>query len=155
MAANNETLSSGTTTSGHILGDLSLTLIVRRNFDSSSSSSSSSSFSPFGSIQFDAHTLLQDPDFLSELISLNQSMHEGFHMTKNDLREMSKVVDQLIGKTDFTNPDSVGEMVTEALTNLESEVWPNMMEFVKGIHQHPIHCKKLTNFFERFTNRID
>ena len=57
-------------------------------------------------------------------------------MTKNDLREMSKVVDQLIGKTDFTDPDFVGEMVTEALTNLESEVWPNIMEFAKGIHQH-------------------
>ena len=74
-----------------------------------------------------------DPDFLSELISLNQSMREGSHTTKNDLREMSKVVDQLIGKTDFTDPDSVGEMVTEALTNLESEVWPNTMEFAKGI----------------------
>ena len=60
-------------------------------------------------------------------------MHEGSHTTKNDLKEMSKVVDQLIGKTDFTDLDSVGEMVTEALTNLKSEVWPNMMEFVKGI----------------------
>ena len=35
-------------------------------------------------------------------------------MTKNDLREMSKVVDQLIEKTDFTDPDLIGEMVTEA-----------------------------------------
>ena len=51
------------------------------------------------------------------------------------LREMSKVVDQLIGKTDFTDPDSVGEMVTEALTHLESEVWPNTMEFAKGIRR--------------------
>ena len=63
-------------------------------------------------------------------------MCEGSHTTKNDLREMSKVVDQLIGKTDFIDPNSVGEMVTEALTNLESEVWPNMMEFAKGICRH-------------------
>ena len=49
MAADDETLSLGTTTSGHILGDLSLTLIIRRNSDSSSSSSFSSSSSLFGS----------------------------------------------------------------------------------------------------------
>ena len=48
MAADDETLSSGTTTSGHILGDLSLTPIIQRNSDSSSSSFSSSSSSPFG-----------------------------------------------------------------------------------------------------------
>ena len=61
-------------------------------------------------------------------------MCEGSHTTKNNLREMSKVVDQLIEKTDFTDPNLIGEMVIEALTNLESEVWPNMMEFSKGIH---------------------
>eukprot|EP00008_Paramoeba_atlantica_P006747 CAMPEP_0201481998 /NCGR_PEP_ID=MMETSP0151_2-20130828/6255_1 /ASSEMBLY_ACC=CAM_ASM_000257 /TAXON_ID=200890 /ORGANISM="Paramoeba atlantica, Strain 621/1 / CCAP 1560/9" /LENGTH=146 /DNA_ID=CAMNT_0047864451 /DNA_START=53 /DNA_END=490 /DNA_ORIENTATION=+ len=99
----------------------------------SSSSSSSSSSSPFGSTRLDARTLLQDPEFLSELLSLDQSMREGSHMSKNDLREMSKVVDQPIGKTDFSDPESVGEMATEALTNLESEVWPNTMEFTKGI----------------------